>query len=126
MQWKVPVRLTASMPCHSAASVRSNFWLLAWPALLTSTCTGPKAASARAKAWRTEASSAMSACTACTVCALPPSSCTAVSSAAPSRPSSVTRAPRASSARAQARPMPRAPPVTRACRPSRGFKDMVI
>ncbi|MCY1513451.1 hypothetical protein D9M68_479520 [compost metagenome] len=125
MQWNVPVRLTAIMDCHKAESVRSKRSLTAWPALFTSTSTGPNSASAWAKAVRTDASSAMSALTACTCPRLARLSA-AASSAAPSRPRSVTRAPRCSSARAQASPMPRAPPVTRAWRPAKGCRVAFI
>jgi hypothetical protein len=121
VQWKVPVRFTSSMRCHSAASVLPNGAGDAWPALLTRMSIGPKCRTACAKPACTDASSLTSSAAMATASgASARMDSTAAASACASRPASVTRAPRSSKARAQAAPMPRAPPVTSACFPASG------
>src|SRR5437763_3284400 len=103
VQWKAPERLVSTTLPHSSALMRIASPSRRWPALLTSTCTGPKRSRASAKARSTASGSPTSAMT-----------------SPPVLPRATTRQPRSRSAPATAAPMPRVPPVTRAQPPSGG------
>src|SRR5450830_1026225 len=116
LTWKAPLRLTSSTRNHSAVGYSTTGALApAMPALCTSRATGPQWASVSRRAASTWAGSVMSACTRCTArwaCA---------ASAAASASHRLTRAPPASRRWATARPMPWAPPVMMAVRPSKSY-----
>src|SRR5579885_729386 len=114
VQRKADNTFTSNMRASNASLVFRKGALSAMPALFTRTETG-KRAWASVKVFTTAASSVTSQTTA------RESGIEAeTSSRAPrSRPKSVMRAPCAASARAQAAPMPRDPPVTTACLPER-------
>ena len=119
----VPVRLTASIWFHSAASVFKKGALLAWPALFTRMEIGPKRWRALTNAAFTCSGSDTSALTACRR-----SGCSAARACtvASLRPKTVTFAPCATSRRAIAAPIPWPPPVTKAWRFCKAFDAAIV
>src|SRR4051794_6606250 len=114
VQASTPRRLTPSTKSQSASSVFTKNAKRSVPALLTSRSTGPSASSTAATARPTEAVSATSSSV-----ARPSISPATARAASRSRSPTATRAPSAARRRAVAAPMPPAPPVTSAVRPSR-------
>src|SRR5579875_1767521 len=113
-----PSRSTSTTRSHSSAAIlRTGAGRGAIPALATTTSTPPNRSPAAAIAREIAAASVTSACS---PIALPvPSRAAASATSRPSRSMSATEAPRRTSARPQARPIPRAPPVITATRPDR-------
>src|SRR3954452_11961303 len=109
-----PRRFTPSTRSHSVSSVFTKNAKRSVPALLTSTSTGPTAPPTVATARPTEAVSVTSSSV-----ARPSISAATSPAASTSRSPTATRAPSAARRRAVAAPMPPAPPVTSAVRPSR-------
>src|SRR3954470_11241890 len=109
-----PRRFTPSTKSHSASSVLTKNAKRSVPALLTSTSTGPNASPTAATARPTDAVSVTSSSV-----ASPSISAATSRAASASRSPTATRAPSAARRRAVAAPMPPAPPVTSAVRPSR-------
>ena len=108
-----PKRLTSRAALQACRLVFSKAAVVTAPALLTSTRTGPRAASASATARATEAASITSQTT-----APPPARpSAAAASTSAERPMMVTAWPPRLSASATARPMPVPPPVTMAWPP---------
>src|SRR5713226_6597658 len=101
VQWKAPDRLVSTTLSQSSALMRMARPSRRWPALLTSTCTGPKRSRASTKARSTASGSDTSAWR-----------------SPPFRLSVATFQPRSRRASATAAPIPRVPPVTRAQPPS--------
>src|SRR6478752_1222171 len=109
VQWKAPDRLVSTTLPQSSALMRIARPSRRWPALLTSTWTGPKRSRASAKARSTASGSDTSAWR-----------------SAPFRLSVATFHPRSRSASATAAPMPRVPPVTTAQPSSRADMDALL
>src|SRR4051794_15269387 len=105
----VPRRLTASTKSHSSSSVLTKNEKRSVPALFTSTSTSPTAATPA----RIDSTSVTSIRT-----AVPSISLATLRAPASLTSATATRAPSAASRRAVAAPMPDAPPVTSALRPS--------
>src|SRR5436190_14160604 len=101
VQWKAPDRLVSITLSQSSTLMRMARPSRWWPALLTSTCTGPKRSRAATKARSTASGSETSAWM-----------------SPPLRLAVATFIPRSRSASVTAAPMPRVPPVTTAHPPS--------
>ncbi len=114
MHARTPRRLTPRTTSHRSSSELTKYANRSVPALLTSRSTGPSASVTAATAGATEAVSVTSRSVA-------KPSISAATSRAPSsaRSPTATRAPSAARRRAVAAPIPPAPPVTSAVRPSR-------
>src|SRR5579875_2542828 len=113
-----PSRSTSTTRSHSSAAIlRTGAGRGAIPALATTTSTPPNRSPAAAIAREIAAASVTSACS--PIALSVPSRAAASATSRPSRSMSATEAPRRTSARPQARPIPRAPPVIIATRPDR-------
>src|SRR3990172_8962287 len=115
-QRKTPTRFVSRIEASSALVEFSTEPALPTPAAFTARRSGPKRFCVAATAASTEASSVTSQRT---KSAASPSSRAASRTISSRRPASITRPPPATIARAQARPSPVPPPVTKPTRPSK-------